>query len=54
MLTIRFTYFGLKCMNLSKLLYNPWSTFFVLIYFIGGFSKIATWMMPKRDIARNY
>jgi hypothetical protein len=34
MWTTRFTYFDSKCMHLSKLLHNLWSTFFVLIYLL--------------------
>ena len=36
MWTTRFTYFDSKCMHLSKLLHNLWSTFFVLIYLLSG------------------
>ena len=36
MWTTRFTYFDSKCMHLSKLLHNRWSTLFVLIYFLSG------------------
>ena len=36
MWTIRFTYFDSKCMHLSKLLHNLWSTFFILVYLLLG------------------
>ena len=36
MWTTRFIYFDSKCMHLSKLLHNLWSTFFVLIYLLSG------------------